>query len=299
MDRHERASALRWTALLVALLYVVSACSSSSGEDAAGSDSVTAAPARTLTYVALGDSYTSAPLVPVTDVANGCFRSSNNYPALVARELGAELDDRSCGGAQTADLGRSQYAGVPPQLSALKPGVDLVTIGIGGNDGGLFTQLTTRCPQLRTQDPTGSPCEQAMSADGEDRLLTTLEQTQPRVQAAVREVQRRVPDAKVLVVGYPGIIVAGEACAQLPLADGDYAYAAKVNRAMVDMLKGVAMTTETTYVDVFGASRGHGICSDDPWFNGSVTDRERAAAYHPFAEQQAAVADLVVAAASD
>ena len=35
-------------------------------------------------YVALGDSYTAAPFVPLTDVADGCFRSSNNYPNLIA-----------------------------------------------------------------------------------------------------------------------------------------------------------------------------------------------------------------------
>jgi hypothetical protein len=43
------------------------------------------------------------------------------------------------------------------------------------------------------------------------------------------------------------------------------------------------------------ASRGHDLCADDPWVNGSVTDQKRAAAYHPFAEEQVAVADLVVA----
>ena len=33
--------------------------------------------------------------------------------------------------------------------------------------------------------------------------------------------------------------------------------------------------------------------------NGSVSDQKRAAAYHPFAKEQAAVADLVVAAVQD
>ena len=39
------------------------------------------------TYVALGDSYTAAPFVPLTDVASGCYRSSNNYPRLLAAAL--------------------------------------------------------------------------------------------------------------------------------------------------------------------------------------------------------------------
>jgi lysophospholipase L1-like esterase len=298
MNLHDPWSPVRWTALLVAMLCVLSACSMSSGNRRGPSSGggVPSAPPHPLTYVALGDSFVSAPLVPVTDVANGCFRSSANYPSLVARELGAKLDDRSCGGAQTMHLDRSQFPDVPAQLSALNPDVDLVTIGIGGNDGRLFTRLTTRCPQLRAQDPTGAPCEAAMVARGRDMLLTTLEQTETQVTGALREVQQRAPDAKVLVVGYPEIITAGEACTRLPLARGDYAYAAKVNLALTEMLRRSAQTTGATYVDVFTASKGHSICSDDPWINGAISDTRRAAAYHPFAAEQAAVADLVVAA---
>ena len=61
-------------------------------------------------YVAMGDSFTAAPFVPLTDVAYGCYRSSNNYPHLVAEALHIDdLRDRSCSGAQTADLyGRRQ-----------------------------------------------------------------------------------------------------------------------------------------------------------------------------------------------
>ena len=41
-------------------------------------------------YTALGDSYTAAPFVPSTDLAEGCLRSNGNYPALLAEELGIE-----------------------------------------------------------------------------------------------------------------------------------------------------------------------------------------------------------------
>ena len=47
-----------------------------------------ARPGRTYrSYVALGDSYTAAPLVPSTDTSNGCLRSSGNYPSLVAAAM--------------------------------------------------------------------------------------------------------------------------------------------------------------------------------------------------------------------
>jgi hypothetical protein len=51
---------------------------------AGDASSVPSAPPTSLKYVALGDSYVAAPLVPVTDVANGCFRSSAHYPSICA-----------------------------------------------------------------------------------------------------------------------------------------------------------------------------------------------------------------------
>ena len=307
LEAHEPArpaSPLRWwTAMLVGLLCAVTGCSPSTSDNAPPSSSpgnlFPSARPSPLKYVALGDSYSSAPLVPVTDVANGCFRSSANYPSLVAKELGAQLDDHTCGGAQTVDFHRSQFPDVPPQLAAVKPSVDLVTLGTGGNDQQVFAQLTRRCPELRAQDPDGSPCRTYMGSRGSDMLLTALEETRKRVTGLVREVRERAPEAQVIVVGYPQIISADNACSQLPLAKGDYAYAEEVNLALTEALRSAAEANDATYVDVWAASKGHDICSDDPWVNGSVSDQKRAAAYHPFAKEQAAVAGLVVAAIHD
>jgi hypothetical protein len=44
------------------------------------------------------------------------------------------------------------------------------------------------------------------------------------------------------------------------------------------------------FLDVYAASRGHDVCSDDPWVNGRQTDTSRAAAFHPFPEGMAGVA---------
>src|SRR3954462_5512053 len=90
------------------------------GGSAGGADAPAPAPARTTgspataptaydQYVALGDSYTAAPLVPPTDSSTICLRSGVNYPALVARAMpGTALTDVSCSGATTADTTRSQ-----------------------------------------------------------------------------------------------------------------------------------------------------------------------------------------------
>ena len=283
--------ALVW-AIVAVLVGALSGCSTATGSSTPSAHAASAF----RHYVALGDSFTAAPLVPVTDVANGCFRSSANYPALVAQALRTKLDDRSCGGATTDDFTRSQYPGVPPQFSALNAETDLVTLSIGGNDQRVFARLVGRCPALRSQDPGGSPCRRSMGARGRDALLTAIRTARPRIVAAVKDVERRAPNARLLVVGYPQIAAADHACAALPLATGDYAYAVQVNQALTETMRRAAQATGATYVDVWRASGGHDICSADPWVNGAVTDQKRAARYHPFAEEQRAVAKLVLAA---
>jgi lysophospholipase L1-like esterase len=271
--------------------------SSDAGSQPKGSGdaaAVPSAPPTSLRYVALGDSYSAAPLVPVTDVANGCFRSSANYPSIVAKKLGAKLDDRSCGGASTKDFEHSQFPDVPAQLSALKPDTDVVTVGIGGNDEKVFGQLVGRCPSLKASDPAGAPCRTAMNSSGKDALLSALDRTGTIVTRLLREVHQRAPKAKVLVVGYPQIVSADHTCRELPLATGDYAYAQQVNFALTEMLRKAAQATSSTYVDVWTASKGHDICSADPWINGSMDNEKAAARYHPFANEQAAVAGLVL-----
>ena len=288
----------RWAppALAAALLVAVSACGGSGG--ATGTATSGPAPSARaggapLAYVALGDSYSSAPLVPTTDVAEGCFRSSSNYPSLVARSLGARLVDRTCGGATTRDLTRRQRPAIPAQDTALRPSTRLVTLGMGGNDERVFSTLVQTCSRLRSQDPAGSPCRAAMATPGGDRLRLALGRTEDRLVTAVRAIRRASPRAQVLLVGYPHIVAAGRSCTALPLAAGDYAWAEGVNRALTRAVEGAATRSGATYVDVWAASRGHDICSSDPWINGSVTDQRRALAFHPFAVEQRAVARLV------
>lgn len=250
-------------------------------------------------YVALGDSFTAAPLVPEMELTSAeCIRSTANYPKLVAKELKAKVLDRSCTGADTHDLDTVKAAllgDVAPQLAALDRDTDLVTLSMGGNDAELFGTLMTECPTYRDTDPTGSPCRAAMQRDGEDKLLTALRQTGDSLVAAIREIRRLAPKARVLVVGYPKLAPDEGTCPDLlPLADDDYAYVDEVNRALNDTLRAAADSASVEYVDVYAASEGHDVCSDEPWVNGAVTTADKALQYHPFASEQRAVAELVL-----
>ena len=249
-------------------------------------------------YVALGDSYTAGPFIPTTDLAGGCLRSDHDYPSLLAARLhGSRLVDVSCSGARTRDLTHAQHpfpgARVPPQLRALTAATDVVTVGIGGNDLDLFGTVVRTCTRLRAQDPVGAPCTQALRASGPDldRARATIAD---RVASALRAVRSRAPHARVLLVGYLRLVPDHGTCPQLPLAAGDYALARRVSATLDRAMSAAARRAGVEYVDMDAASRGHDVCSSDPWVNGATTDRQRALAYHPLLSGMRAVAREVL-----
>ena len=110
----------------------------------------------------------------------------------------------------------------------------------------------------------------------------------------VAGVRQRSPQARIVVVGYPQIVPASGTCDLLPLATGDYPVARAVNEGLAEAVRQGAEDADAEYVDLWGPSEGHDICSADPWINGRVTSASTALAYHPFAVEQRAVADLLL-----
>ncbi|KMS82268.1 SGNH/GDSL hydrolase family protein [Prauserella rugosa] len=260
-------------------------------------------------YVALGDSYTSGPLIPVPKLTPplGCVRSMLNYPTLLAVKARAgSFDDVSCGGAETSHMTAPQHTPLgtnAPQLDALRPDTDLVTLGIGGNDESVFGGIVGTCPGLRDLDPTGAPCREHFTGDGADELLAAVERTGDRVEAVLREIGTRSPEARVLVVGYPRITPdpgVGTTCPKvLPFADGDLEWAHGVETALADALREAVHRAnaahgpgpEMSFVDMHPASEGHDACSaDGAWIQGRITNPLVAMSYHPNAAGMRGVA---------
>jgi lysophospholipase L1-like esterase len=278
----------RWAGPLLALA-ALTACSDSSAlpEQSPTGSSVMEEPQA---YVALGDSFTAAPYVPRTDFADGCLRSSGNYPALVAAELGARLTDVSCSGADTGDVTAPQRETIQPQLKAVRPTTDLVTVGIGGNDRDLFAMLVYLCTSLAGEP--GTPCVDVMGVgDGSDDPIPDIGR---RVETTLEEVRRAAPDATVVLVGYPRLVNPDRGCPGLRLAPGDRPRLAALEERLNQALSRAARRTGSLFANPWPVSQGHEICSDDPWVNGAVTDQTRALAFHPFAEGQRAMADAVL-----
>jgi lysophospholipase L1-like esterase len=264
--------------------------------------SASASPQRYQRYVALGDSYTAGPLIPLQRIDPlGCFRSTSNYPAQLAlRLLTRSFTDVSCSGADTGDMTAAQsvlLGSNPPQLDALRPDTDLVTLGIGGNDYGVFGTLVGTCPGLRASDPTGNPCQRQFTVDGVDTIKAQLTRTRANITAVLAAIHQRSPHAKVLAVGYPRIAPPSGTCPNvLPFADGDYAWLSSVEEALNAAVAGAAADGDASYVDTFTPSLGHDACAGAAaWINGKDVQLT-AAPYHPNFAGETALAKIAYAA---
>lgn len=288
----------RYAAVLSVAALLLSGCTGSPADETDDAQPSSSAPQARggedlSRYVALGDSFTSGPLVPITNIAEGCFRSDGNYPSLLAAELDLDLTDVSCSGARTRHLVRRQptlrETSIRPQLDAVDRRTDLVTVGIGGNDFGLFSNVVRTCVSLRAEDPTGSPCADSGAASG---VLTDAARIGDHVARALTRIRARAPAARVVVVGYLRIAPSEGQCPRvLPLAAGDVAFGDRVLRALNDALQRAARSAGVDYFDAYRASAGHDVCSDEPWVNGPNTQPGVAAAFHPLAAGMRGVAD--------
>lgn len=263
----------------------------------------TAAERSYRSYVALGDSYTSGPLIPLPRFDPlFCGKSTQNYPSILAAALRVRsYTDISCGGADTTNMTQPQSVFLgrnPAQFSALSPRTDLVTLGIGGNDYGVFGTLVGTCPSLRASDPTGNPCQDRFTVGGVDTVKAKIADTGKNVEKVSAGIHARSPRADVLVIGYPRIAPESGYCPKiLPFAEGDYAWLNDVEKALNSAIeKAVAADGKSSFVDTFGPSAGHDACAPKgaAWINGQHTNLLAAAAYHPYRTGMAGVAAVIL-----
>ncbi|MFJ9347556.1 SGNH/GDSL hydrolase family protein [Streptomyces sp. NPDC101237] len=251
---------------------------------------------RGIRYAALGDSYTSGPVIP-TQVDADCARSDHNYPSLVAaaRHVSA-FKDVSCAGATTAEMWKAQGTN-GPQLDAVRRDTDLVTVQIGGNDIG-FGSIIGTCATLGATDLAGNPCQRYYNASGTDQLTVRIAQTAPKVDKVLRAVRARAPHARILVVGYPDLLPDdGSGCyPTVPFAAKDFPYLRDVGKRLNLMLRLVAAWNGAGYADTYGPTVGHDMCKApaDRWIE-PLQPASPAAPAHPNAKGEAAMAGAVLA----
>jgi lysophospholipase L1-like esterase len=299
MKRRARHGGLAVAACL--LLIAVAACAAGPARKAAAR-LADASPAAG-TYVALGDSYTAAPLgVNELGPPAACLRSARSYPALVAAALHpAGFTDVSCYGAHTQDMLAAQptlTGANRPQLSALSRRDSLVTLQIGGNNVG-FGEVLATCAALSLTDPWGAPCRAHYTAGGTNRLARAIAALRPDIAAVLAQVRRRAPRARVLLLGYPDLLPArGTGCwPEVPVARGDVAYLRGEEVALNQMLAAQAARAGDTFVNTYAASVGHDACQPGgvKWVEGLIPS-SLALPFHPNAAGERAMAREVLAA---
>ncbi len=228
------------------------------GVAALGGFTATATAAGT-SYVALGDSYTAGATAPLIEGAGGCRQFADSYPYLVAQADGLSLADASCGGATVQDMTTSQKSGVAPQFDALQSSTGVVTIGIGGNDNGLFISTIVTCGALDAADvfDVGAPCQRVEGATFDNEIDSDA----ANIGTALAQIHELSPDAKVFVVGYPDLLpLTGSCRTVIPLTSGDISYLNGVQAHLNSMLAAEAAANDASFIDTFTPSIGHDMC---------------------------------------
>ncbi|WP_066518869.1 SGNH/GDSL hydrolase family protein [Curtobacterium ammoniigenes] len=239
-------------------------------------------------YVALGDSYAAGYGLghPTRRPVPACGQSKLDYPHRLAAALHLDLTDVTCAGATTADVVAKRQNGAPPQITALGAGTALVTLTVGGNDAGLFSQafdclaLSPKGPVISGRD--APSCRSRLVHDGTDALAAKVAgPVSNGIVKTIRAVQRAAPNARIVLVGYPAIFpnqkdIPKGGCFRsaldfgalagffpsnsFPFTTTDVAYLHNVQALLDQVSSEAARATGITYVSTFGASEHRSAC---------------------------------------
>jgi lysophospholipase L1-like esterase len=247
-----------------------------------------------LQYVALGDSYSAGPLDGPFVGNLLCLRSSASYPYFLAAHLGASLTDVSCSGADSSDLTTTaQFPSTPPQVDALSPTTQLVTLTDGGNDNNLFSSAVVDCGLLDLLDAhnIGSPCAHKYGST----FVNDVASDAATVERTLATVKADAPNAQVYVLGYPDILpLTGDCYPKVPLTSGDTAYLNRLELTLNAMIRAQAATAGVHYVSTYAQFIGHGACATraEQWIN-AIIPVGNGAPVHPNAQGEQEMATIL------
>jgi lysophospholipase L1-like esterase len=216
-------------------------------------------------YVAMGSSYAAGPgilpIVPASPLR--CARSNENYAHILAREQGLSLIDVTCSGATTVDVIKGGQFGLPPQLDAVTPATELVTVTIGGNDVFYMANLIgLSCQRLSA---VGGNCPVRADSEVEMRFAGLADSLREVVAGA----RRRSPQVRVVFVNYFTVLPEHGTCERAGLTGAQADHMRAVAARLAAITRQVAKESGAGLLDVAALSRGHDTCSPDPWVLGA------------------------------
>ncbi len=227
-------------------------------------------------------------LRPLKIYHNKCHRTGSAWPWRISGMLGVSPTDTlfvACSNATTANVGyldsgndianaaqfskspdgvagRQTQADDAAAFAAAGGDPDLVTVGVGGNDEGFASIVQTCLAFFCDAFPF-----QNLQPDAIKRVSDTV---YPRVRSTLANIKNAFPDATILTYGYPSVLDPSKTCAgNLGLDKQEKTWAENtllpaLNQAIAD----AAASVGVTFMPIDGVTRGHEICSKDPWING-------------------------------
>lgn len=221
-------------------------------------------------YVALGSSFAAgiglgtrikgAPIV--------CQRSDSGYPSQLAKLRNLSLVDVSCSGATTTHVLRGGQVFLGPQIDALGPQTELVTLTSGGNDisyvGDLALGAGSRSKSLlgwfmrRSWSGPKTPADRNYDKVHDDLVATVL------------EIKRRAPLARVIILTYPQILPLEGTCPKLQLPQDEVDAMLTVGDRLAATTRQAAADAGAEVIDMQALGSAHHACSSVPWVNAWV-----------------------------
>lgn len=196
-------------------------------------------------------------------VETECFTSPDNFAQQVTRQIGGEFGiDLSCGGATSTELRDGNVAGTikgvnnDPWVAANGGDVDLVFTSMGGNDAN-FKEIVEFClvlPPIQDTDGNsvcGARLAEAQRLLDDGTIIGSVRQTLTAIRA-------KMPNAVVVLVGYPNLTVGDEAVRQLLKTYTDQ------ESGLINELRQVD-ADRWLFVDRRDLFAGHEVGSADPW----------------------------------
>jgi lysophospholipase L1-like esterase len=230
-------------------------------------------------YVALGSSYAAG--LGLGDQALGspfaCQRSVNGYPQQLARATGLSLVDMTCSGSTAEHVLNGGQFFQGPQLDAVTPSTQLVTLTSGGNDISYIGDLVAMGYHNRG-GVIGKVVGLLMPAP---HLLSerNIAKVEADIRSVIIRIRERAPSAQIVIATYVAVLPEQGTCPTLNLTEEQVALMRPVADQLANATRAAALAGGAKLVDMATIGKGHDACSREPWTNG--LSPEHGAAFHP------------------
>lgn len=218
--------------------------------------------------VALGSSFAAGiglgPRAPGSPYI--CMRTANGYPGQLARMTGRALVDMSCSGTSSRHVLRGGFFFLGPQVDAIRPDTQLVTLTIGGNDIGYVGDLSLLA--ARRQGTLTGWLARSFTRSPDVARARDYGDVGKGIAAIVAVARQRAPKARIIVISYPHILPPAGTCAKLQLAEIEVAAMRRVGDRLAAVTGAAARASGATFIDMHALGADHHACAAEPWVNG-------------------------------